>query len=269
MYRIGLFSKICHVSIKTLRYYDEIGLLTPAYINQENGYRFYSSEQLVAFQRIASLRQLGFSIAEIFAIIHEQNVTALLTEKKSELARQIQEASDQLSRIDHYLQEYQKEAKMKQQPVIKTLPECIVYSKRFITPNFDSYLESIPQIGKDIKKVNPNLVLATPAYCFIMYHDTEYKDRDMDIELCEAVTEFGTETAGITFKKIPSVSAVAILHKGSYQYLKDVYIYLFKWIEDNDYIIIAPPRESYIDGIWNKENEADWLTEIQVPVTKK
>ena len=46
MLSIGEFSKICKVSTKTLRYYDEIGLIKPSKINQENGYRYYSIEQL-------------------------------------------------------------------------------------------------------------------------------------------------------------------------------------------------------------------------------
>ena len=42
-----------------------------------------------------------------------------------------------------------------------------------------------------------------------------------------------------------------------------------KWIEENGYEIVDFARESYIDGCWNKSSEADWLTEIQVPVKKK
>ena len=41
---------------------------------------------------------------------------------------------------------------------------------------------------------------------------------------------------------------------------------VYKWIEDNGYLAAASPRESYIDGIWNKQDPEDWLTELQVPV---
>ncbi|SFB42581.1 hypothetical protein [Clostridium frigidicarnis] len=54
--------------------------------------------------------------------------------------------------------------------------------------------------------------------------------------------------------------AVCILHKGTYSNLRESYLYAFKWIEENRYEVIDNPRESYIDGIWNKENEEDWLT---------
>lgn len=44
---------------------------------------------------------------------------------------------------------------------------------------------------------------------------------------------------------------------------------MYKWIEENNYIPCDNPRESYIDGIWNKEDPEEWLTEIQVPIVSK
>jgi effector-binding domain-containing protein len=65
------------------------------------------------------------------------------------------------------------------------------------------------------------------------------------------------------------VTAVSIMHKGAYAGLQQAYAYAFKWIEENGYVVADAPRESYIDGIWNKEKEEDWLTELQVPIMKK
>lgn len=269
MYRIGLFSQISKTTIKTLRYYDEVGLLVPAYVDKENGYRYYTSEQLFELHQIISLRQMGFSIDEILAMIGGYEVDGILEQRKAEIISQLSEAQDQLSRISHYISEKKEGFFMNYQAVIKELPECIVYSKRLISPSYDAYFQLIPAIGEEVKKANPDLKCAVPEYCFIKYHDGEYKEKDIDIELCEAVTEFGVETGDIKFKKIPSVTAVTVMHKGPYCDLGKAYAYIFKWIEDNCYAILESPRESYIDGIWNKKDEADWLTELQVPVIKK
>ncbi|WP_243176844.1 GyrI-like domain-containing protein [Clostridium gasigenes] len=59
------------------------------------------------------------------------------------------------------------------------------------------------------------------------------------------------------------------MHKGSYAVLANAYAFAFKWIEDNGYILGDSPRENYIDGIWNKESEDEWLTELQIPVIRK
>ncbi len=269
MYKIGLFSQIGKTTIKTLHYYDEIGLLKPETVVEENGYRYYSTDQLFKLHKIISLRQIGFSIEEIVSIIDGHNIEEILLQRKKEIENKLINAKEQLSRINHFIFEIKEEKEMNYNAVLKELPECIVYSKRMIVPNYDSYFELIPAIGEEVRKVNPNLKCAVPEYCFIVYHDGEYKDKDIDIEYCEAVTEIGKETECIKFKKIPSVKAVTVMHKGPYEGLGKAYAYIFKWIDENGYNTIDKPRESYIDGIWNKENEEDWLTEIQVPVKKK
>lgn len=81
--------------------------------------------------------------------------------------------------------------------------------------------------------------------------------------------KIGKETGDIKFSKIESVSAVSVMHKGAYAGLAKAYAFAFKWSEDNGYVIIDSPRENYIDGIWNKENEDEWLTELQIPLIKK
>lgn len=50
-----------------------------------------------------------------------------------------------------------------------------------------------------------NVTCATPEYCFTIYHDGEYKESDIDVEICEVVTDFGTDTEDMTFKKVPAV----------------------------------------------------------------
>ncbi|WP_416151787.1 hypothetical protein ACM26V_04745 [Salipaludibacillus sp. HK11] len=65
-----------------------------------------------------------------------------------------------------------------------------------------------------------------------------------------------------------SVQAVSVLHKGLYDINGNTYAYVFKWMKENDYAATGNPRESFIDGIWNKESSNDWLTVLQVPVEK-
>jgi DNA-binding transcriptional MerR regulator len=266
MYRIGMFSKITKTTIKTLRYYNKVGLLVPAFTDS-NGYRYYTSDQLTTFHKILSLKQLGFSIKEISSIINDHNVDEIIREHEEKLLSKKRTIEDQLSRIKNYINE--EDIDMNYQVVIKELPECIVYSKRTVIPSYDYYFELIPQIGEKVRNRYPDLKCRVPEYCFVIYRDGEYKDKDIDIEYCEAVTEMREDFEDIKFKKMPSVTAAVVLHKGPYSTLGNAYSYLFKWIEDNEYKIIDSPRESYIDGIWNKDSEEDWLTEIQVPVMKK
>jgi DNA-binding transcriptional MerR regulator len=269
MYKIGLFSEIGKTTIKTLHYYDEIELLKPEYVDEENNYRYYSSSQLYKLHKIISLRQIGFSIDEIKSIIDGHNIEEILLERKKEIEQELIMNQDKLTRINHYIFQMKEEKEMNYNAVLKTIPECIVYSCRMIAPSYEEYFTLIPAIGEEVRKANPTLKCAIPEYCFIMYHDGEYKEKNIDFEYCEAVEKFGIETKNIKFKKMPSVEVTSVMHKGSYQGLGNAYAFIFKWIEENGYAVTDKPRECYIDGIWNKDNESEWLTEIQVPVIKK
>jgi DNA-binding transcriptional MerR regulator len=69
MYKIGEFAGIFGLSIKTLRIYDHIGLLKPAYIDKESGYRYYMPEQVQALNVIIELKSIGFSLKEIKEVV--------------------------------------------------------------------------------------------------------------------------------------------------------------------------------------------------------
>jgi len=112
MFRIGEFSKMSKTTVKTLRYYDEIGLLKPGETDRYTGYRFYSTEQLVRLHRIQALRQVGLSIDEIKLILAGHDATGILLKRQAELVSQLAEGTDQLSRIDFILQRNEKESFM-------------------------------------------------------------------------------------------------------------------------------------------------------------
>lgn len=268
MFRIGEFSKMSKTPITALRYYDEIRLLTPAQTDPFTGYRFYTTDQLFTLHRIQSLRQLGLSINEIQLVLSGQHQAAVLEKRRQELLGELAERQDQLSRIDFMLQ-FKEDHPMKYVAAIKELPACIVYSKRFTAPDYGALFQSIPAIGRQVSKQYPDLKCATPAYCYNVYLDGEYRDHDIHIELCEAVTEKKPDFEDIVFKETPPVTAVSVMHKGPYSNLNEAYAFALKWVEENGYQVGGCPRESYIDGIWNKETEAEWLTEVQIPVVRK
>lgn len=269
MYRIGQFSKLGRVTIKTLRHYDEVGLLTPAYVDEENGYRYYTAQQLFRLNEIVALRQMGFSITEITSIVDGHGTEMILQQRKAELISEQKEVLCRLSRLENYIVEQKEGHSMNYQAVIKELPAFTVYSYRTVVPNYQALNEIMPALGAKVERLNPNIKCVEPGYCFNCYLDGEYKDTDINVEICEAVTSRGVDGEGVVFKDIPACTVVSVLHKGAYQNLGNAYAYAMQWVEQNAYQICDNVRESYIDGIWNKNNEDDWLTEIQVPVEKK
>ncbi|MDQ1288412.1 MAG: hypothetical protein QG622_1977 [Actinomycetota bacterium] len=268
MYRIGQFSKMAKVTVKALRHYEEQGLLTPAYVDPSSGYRYYEPAQLPRLHQVVSLRQCGFSITEIRNFLEGSDPARLLRERRNELEAELGKTLRRLTSIHSYLRSLTEDGDMRYQVVVKSLPGVLVYSSRMVVPDYDSYFEVIPALGREVLRTNPTLECADdPPYCFIEYHDGEFKDRDLDIEYFEAVRERGVDTPSVTFTTIPPVPVAAcVLHQGPYGELREAYAAAFRWIDENGYEPAGNPRESYLEGIWNYEDPAEWLTEVQVPV---
>lgn len=265
MYRIGEFSILSKTTIKTLRYYEKEGLLIPSYVDKFTKYRFYETKQLLDLSKIIELRQIGMSIDNIKNILSGKDIKKILKERSYELESDINLAKDQLSRIKYLLEE----KNMKKEIIIKELPDYIVYYKEGIIKNFSEITNFILSSAEECKSTNPNIKCIEPEYCYVSYLDNEFKDKDIKIRYSQAVTEKGIPNETISFEKLKPVTSACVYHKGSYETISETYSYIIKWIEENNYEIIESIRERYIDGIWNKENPNDWLTEIQIPIKKK
>lgn len=266
LYKIGLFSQMNRVTIKALRHYDDIDLLKPAYIDEVNGYRYYTSSQLPELHQILALRQIGFTLEEIKKVKNGNSVNDVLLKKKSEVLKKIAEETAKLSQIEYYLSH--KEIDRGYNIILKEIPEVIVASMRTVVKNYDALFDIVPPMGQEMERLG--CVCAVPEYCFNIYHDGEYKEENVNVEICEAVTEIKPDSEMITFKRIPKVEiAACVLHKGSYDSFPKAYRSLMCWMEENGFELSEYPRESYIDGVWNKDSEEEWLTEIQFPLRKK
>ena len=262
MLKISEFSKLSHLTVKALRYYEKEGLLKPASVDEWSGYRFYETCQLEIAAKIKSYRQLELSIEEIKAIFCGSDVKEILQEKFISLTKEKQTIESRLSIIQSILEDNE----MKYQVTEKVIPEKIVYTAETVLKTYSDCMQWIPLVGQECLKLNPDMKCAEPPYEFCEYLDGEYKEMDVRIRHNEAVTAFGKESELIKFKKLPEVKVLSIYHKGAYDKIGEAYAFLMKYAEENGYTTAGLARECYIDGIWNKESEEDWLTEIQLPI---
>ena len=265
MYKIGEFSVLSKTTIKALRYYEDKGLLTPNYIDKATNYRYYESSQLNDISKIVNLKQIGLSIKDIKYVINGGNIKAVLEKRKQEIKQLQYLYNVQLSKINYLLEE----KNMNNEIFIKELPKYIVYYKEGIIDNYSDMSKFILDSGSECLELNPNIKCISPDYCFIEYLDGEYKEKSIKIRYSQAVESRGKENENIKFKDLDSVLAICIYHKGAYDKLGSSYSKVMDYIEQNGYEVVDYYRECYIDGIWNKDNVEDWLTEIQVPVKEK
>lgn len=273
MYKIGVFSQMNKITVKTLRYYDDIGLLKPCYVDETTGYRYYSSDQLLSLHRILALKQIGFSLGEIIEVMDKNMSTDRMIDylegKQSAISKTIEDEQSKLNQVQSYLKNLKQGViPMMYDVILKELPEIIVASLRTRIPNYEAFNTIYPEMGKYMEE--QKVKCATPGYCFTLYHDGEYKESDIDVEICESVTHFAQDSDKVKFKKMEAVkTAACVIHKGPYRTIGLGYGAVMKWIEESGYDITGLPRESYIEGIWNQDNPEEWLTEIQIPVKLK
>ena len=265
LYKIGMFAAMNHVTVKTLRFYEEQGLLMPELIHPETGYRYYTLSQMAVLHRITALKLAGFTLEEIARINSGADEKAVLLKKKSELITKVSDLTRQIAVVDGYLS---KEKTGLSAPVlIKTIPETTVAYMRIRLESYDCLFDRMPEMGALMEQSGCECAL--PEYCFTNYPEPGYKESDIPVEICEAVAEAKTEVGDLKFKTLPQIQAACVFHKGSYRTFSESYETVLRYIEENGYEIAGEIRESYIDGIWNKDDESQWLSEIQVPVRKK
>ena len=262
MLKIGEFSKLSLTTVKALRFYEKEGLLMPASVDEWTGYRFYETSQLETAAKIKSYRQLGLSIEEIRRIFSGEDAGEILSAKAQQLRQLKQDTELQLSVIEFILEGNE----MKYQVTVKEIPEMIVYSAETVLEKYSDCMQWIPSVGAECLELNPGLKCAEPPYEFCEYPDGEYKETNIKIRHNEAVVAFGKENEHIKFRTLPAAKVLSIYHKGAYDAIGEAYAFLMEYAEKNGYEIAGLARESYIDGIWNKDSVNDWLTEVQLPI---
>ena len=265
LYKIGMFAAMNHVTVKTLRFYEEQGLLMPALIHPDTGYRYYTLSQMAVLHQITALKLAGFKLEEIANINSGADEIAVLLKTTAELLEKIADITRQIAVVDGYLAK--KKTGLSSPILIKTIPETTVAFMRIRLESYDCLFDRMPEMGALMEKAGCECAL--PEYCFTAYPEPGYKDGDIPVEICESVVEAKKEIGDLKFKTMPEIQAACVFHKGSYRTFSESYETVLRYIEENGYEIAGEIRESYIDGVWNKDDESWWLSEIQVPVRRK
>ena len=266
--KIGEFSKMMQVTVKTLRHYERKGLLLPDEVDEWTGYRYYSIDQMQKLQDIRDLQRLGFSLDEIKDLYEEDSHTPSirqLTEKIKETEVQLRQLIARRNQLLDW-RDSRKEMKTMDKFSIQSLPEIIVASHREVIPNYEALgLLCYEKIGPEMQRLGCKC--PPPGYCFTMEHNKEYTPTNIDIEYCEQVEEMGTDSSIIQFKRLPAIPKVLCMkHVGPYERFYESFTELFRYMEENGYKATGQHRTCYIDGAWNQDDPEKWLSVIQIPI---
>ncbi len=271
MFKIGDFSKLSRVSVRMLRYYDELGLLKPASVDNFTGYRYYAANQMARLNRILALRDLGLSLEQVAQLLQDgltsEQIQGMLKLKRSELYRQLEEGQTQLARIENWLQQEE-----------VTMPAYAVITKKVETQRVAQARAKAP----DMSKLGPtldslfdtvlayarqhNALLPEPNPATTVYYDEEFGEKDIDVGACIYVNNTLMGNGEVEVLDLPGYASVAsTIHHGPFANLPAAYQAISEWIAANHYQICGPTRELNLE-YERGGDQSKYVTEIQFPV---
>lgn len=272
MLKIGEFSKLSRISIRMLRHYDEIGLLIPQSIDQFTSYRYYCEDQLPVASQINALKDMGFGLSAIAEILKSyddpQRLAEFLKVKLLEVKADVQDAQRRLLLLDTAIQRLRKDGNAMSYTVnIKTLPERYVASVRQTIP---TYQQEGVLWGILMKETAPlNMQDGDPCYALAIFHDKEYKESDVDVEVQKSLRGNYADTDHVVFKVEPPVLIASATYKGRYDKIGDVNEAVANWVHDNGYCFDGASFNIYHVSPHETQNPDEFVTEICYPVKKK
>lgn len=269
MLKIGEFSKLSRISVRMLRYYDEMGLLTPVEIDRFTGYRYYAEEQLIAAGRIVSLRDMGFGLTAIGVMLScpddREMAERMMDERLEALAAERTRVAAQIRLLQTAKERLRKDEKtMHYDVTLRTIPERYVACVRMTLPDYTCegllwslLLSETARMG--IREENPCLRA-------VAYLDAEFKEENVDCEAQKTVAGSYPDTEHVRFKTLPAVRVASTTIKGAYEQLGEANTAIAQWMRDNGYDFAGPSFNIYHVSPHDTKNPEEFVTEICYPV---
>ena len=279
MFKIGDFSQLGRVTVRTLRHYDALGLLAPAKIDEASGYRFYTVEQLPKLNRIVALKELGFSLAEIQKFVSEEvsadDLREMLERKQREVSLRLEEERRRLEQIGARLQMIEHEDDVPHYDItLKRLPAMTVFSKRHFVPHISQMERFCTLFYEELYAVLHAQNLTPIENEFILFHMSEYVEENVDVEVAVVLESRDYERLELpddTFsvRRLPAHNtAASVVHHG---YFHEGHLpgkALTLWIGMNGYESSGAVREVHLSGsVLETGKDEPVVVEYQVPVT--
>jgi DNA-binding transcriptional MerR regulator len=272
--KIGEFARVSQVSIATLRYYDQYGLLKPTELDPETGYRYYALNQLPRLNRILALKDLGFPLEQIAQLLENklslEQLQGMLKLKQAQTQLMIDTEQARLMRIAARLHQIEQEGKMpiyevllKEVAAIRvaairaTIPLPLQSNIQWLYATLNAYLDQ-----QQIQHTQPNMLL--------LHSRSEQRDDGMYID-AEAAIPVPNDLPGneqVSVRTLPAGLIASTIHTGNDLSIGQAYAALHRWMKDNAYKVIDPPRQVRLHR-GEQMHPNQYVTEVQFPVEKQ
>ncbi len=270
LFSIGEFSRISGLTIKTLRFYDDNGLLKPARIDPVTGYRFYDADSADRARVIARLRDLQFPLETIATILADCGDEADLLGHFERQQRIIQERLRADRRIAKTLaraiadeREASRAAAEDKSRVEEKRVDALIVAGIRMKGRYEESGRAFSRLGKTLGRHASGKPLT-------LHHDGEYREEDADFEPCFPLREPVSAPADVYVRALPAATCLCVLHRGSYSQLGRSYKKVLAEAKRRGAAFALPTREVYLKGpgMIFRGDPRRYLTEIQIPLAQ-
>ena len=260
---IGDFSRITHLSVKTLRRYHEAGLLEPAEIDPFTGYRYYTTAQVPTAQVIRRFRDLGMPVKEVGEIVatedHEAR-SALIARHLERLESQLEQTRAAVSSLRRLLEPATASLVVEHRTVSPT-PVAAIRATVDYGAVLQWYSDAMLELNAALREY-----ALTPNGPTGGLYDNELFTAERGSALVYIPVEHAPKIGRVEPYLLPAGELAITVHLGSHDDIDVTYGLLGSYVADNEFTVAGPVRESYLVGPLDTSEEAAWRTEIGWPV---
>jgi DNA-binding transcriptional MerR regulator len=272
MFTIGEFARFGGVSVRTLRYYEEIGLLLPAEVDASTGYRHYVASQLSLLNRIVALKDLGLTLEQVAHLVEGVSVGemwGMLALRRAQLEQAIAEQADRLAEVEARLRYIEKEGTMPPDDVVsKVVAPLPVVAITGTVPEYGT-----PQIMAEVNRLEEQFVelrihdLVEVVGPYVTFYEGEPGDAEIAVNLGLAVAAEPSELPpSVRYLVLPEMRAAVAVRTGRVaNVFPFVYFDLAAWIEQHGYRPNYPGRELYLNPVTDISEADKQVFEVQLP----
>ena len=261
---VGDFSRITHLSVKTLRHYHEVGLLEPATVNPGTGYRYYSAAQVPTAQVIRRLRDLEMPVSQVKAVLDAPDASArnaLISAHLGRLEAELAQTRAAVESLRSLLQPPQNALVIEHRsvPAVRAAGISAVVSQPDVLPWWQGAL------GELHATVRAQGLQATGPSGGVYASELFQQDRGeatVFIPVAGSVRAIGRVTPVV----VPAAELAIIGHRGPLSDADLSYARLGSYATRHEISVDGPLREYYLRGAADTPDEAEWRTEIGWPI---
>jgi DNA-binding transcriptional MerR regulator/effector-binding domain-containing protein len=265
VFTIGEFSKVTGLTVKTLRFYHEQGLLVPTCVDEATGYRYYDHSKIEKARIITHLKGLDLSLDEIASIVasdaDDGDLREVMERQKLSLETKIKRYREIVRSLNQFLVQEDDARKLMARATFeveeKQTDPILIAGVRMKGRYADC--------GPVFSRLCKNLGRYLAGKPLMLFYDSEYRETDADIEPCVPVRNC-QPVDGITIRQLPGGRCVSLMHKGPYDQLGQSYAKILDYVRTKSYELQLPTREIYHKGpgMIFRGNPKNYLTEIQM-----